>query len=222
MLFALFAAALAAEPPAPVRVSLTASDGAVIVADDYAGGERGVVLAHGGRRSRAHWRPLARVLAEAGFHVVAIDFRGFGESPRPASGREGDPPYARDVLAAVRYLRERGARTVSVVGGSFGGGAAAQAVVEAPPGTIDRLVLLAHASIAEPECLFGPKLFITARDDRDGSGRLRLDEIRKQYERAPEPKTLVVLDGDGHAQFVFESDQGERLTREIVTFLSAP
>jgi hypothetical protein len=51
---------------------------------------------------------------------------------------------------------------------------------------------------------------------------LRLDAIREQYERAPEPKALVVLDGDAHAQFVFETDQGARLMREIVEFLSAP
>jgi pimeloyl-ACP methyl ester carboxylesterase len=163
MLFALLVATLAADASAPVRVSLTASDGAVIVADDYGGGERGVVLAHGGRRTRSHWRPQARVLADVGFHVVAIDFRGFGESPRSEGAGERDLSYARDVLAAVRYLRDHGARTVSVVGGSFGGGAAAQAVVEAPRGTIDRLVLLAHSAIAEPECLFVRKLFITAR-----------------------------------------------------------
>jgi acetyl esterase/lipase len=33
-------------------------------------------------------------------------------------------PLHLDVLAAVRYLRKMGAKTVSVVGGSMGGGAA--------------------------------------------------------------------------------------------------
>jgi hypothetical protein len=30
----------------------------------------------------------------------------------------------------------------------------------------------------------------------------------------------VVLDGSAHAQFIFQTDQGERLIREIVRFLS--
>lgn len=31
---------------------------------------------------------------------------------------------------------------------------------------------------------------------------------------------LVVLDGSAHAQFIFETSQGERLMREILRFLS--
>jgi len=36
----------------------------------------------------------------------------------------------------------------------------------------------------------------------------------------PEPKELVVLKGSAHAQFIFETDQGERLLGEIIRFLS--
>jgi hypothetical protein len=36
-------------------------------------------------------------------------------------------PFENDVLAAVHYLRTHGVKTVSVVGGSFGGGAAGDA-----------------------------------------------------------------------------------------------
>ncbi len=44
------------------------------------------------------------------------------------------------VLAAVRYLHETGVKTVSVVGASFGGWAAAQAAVEAKQGEILRFL----------------------------------------------------------------------------------
>ena len=47
-------------------------------------------------------------------------------------------------------------------------------------------------------------------------------EIRDQYERAPDPKQLVILEGSAHAQHIFETDQGERLMREILRFLSEP
>jgi hypothetical protein len=45
--------------------------------------------------------------------------------------------------------------------------------------------------------------------------------IREQYEKAPEPKELIILDGSAHAQFLFQTDQGDRVMREILRFLSA-
>ena len=125
-------------------------------------------------------------------------------------------------MAAVHYLRQTGAKTVSVVGGSFGGWAAAQASVVSAPGEIDRIVMLAHSPIDEPERMKGRKLFITSRDDPSSSGAPRLVKIRDQYERAPEPKELATPRGSAHAQFIFETDQGERLMREILRFLTAP
>lgn len=37
-----------------------------------------------------------------------------------------------------------------------------------------------------------------------------------------DPKELVILEGSAHAQFIFTTDQGERLMREILRFISAP
>jgi esterase/lipase len=212
---------LAAAVAPPVPVSFPTADGGVVHADVYGTGRRGVVLAHGGRFDKSSWRAQAQALAAAGFRSVAIDFRGHGQShggPDPKS----DEAVHLDVLAAVHYLRQTGATTVSIVGGSFGGGAAAQASVVSAPGEIDRLVLLAPSAIDEPERMKGRKLFITSRDDPSASGTPRLVKIRDQYERAPGPKELVILEGSAHAQFIFETDQGERLMREILRFLTAP
>ena len=202
----------------PRHVSFPTQDGGVVHADVYGQNDRAVVLAHGGRFNKENWATQATILAEAGFRVLAIDFRGRGQS-RGGPGSSDDEVHF-DVLAAVRYLRETGARNVSVVGASFGGWAAARAAVAAP-GEIDRIVLLA-STVDQPERLTGRKLFILARDDFRGGGVLRLPKIREQYERAPDPKELVILDGSAHAQFIFETAQGERLMREIVRFLSAP
>ncbi len=201
-------------------VSFATQDGGVVYADVYGTGDRGVVLAHGGLFTKESWTTQAQALASAGFRVTAIDFRGRGQSRGGPQSTSRDGGVQFDVLAAVRYLHETGAKTVSVVGASFGGWAAAQAAVEAPPGGIDRIVLLAHSGIEEPERMQGRKLFITSRGDTTGSGTLRLPGIREQYEQAPGPKELVVLDGSAHAQFVFETSQGERLMTEILRFLS--
>jgi len=203
-------------------VTFSTPDGGTVHADVYGSGIHGVVLAHGGRFDRSSWREQAVELADAGFRVIALDLRGYGESGGGTAAPRSDEAIRLDVLAAVRYLRETGGEVVSVVGASFGGWAAAQAAATADPGSIDRLVLLAHPPIEAPERMQGRKLFVVTRDDPGPDGVPRLSGIREQYERATEPKELLVLDGTAHAQFVFETDQGERLLREIVRFLTAP
>jgi len=51
---------------------------------------------------------------------------------------------------------------------------------------------------------------------------LRLPRIRANYEKASGPKELFILDGSAHAQFLFATDQRDRLLREILRFLSQP
>jgi hypothetical protein len=45
--------------------------------------------------------------------------------------------------------------------------------------------------------------------------------IRAQYEKAPNPKQLIILDGSAHAQFLFQTSQRRRTMLEILRFLSA-
>jgi hypothetical protein len=85
-----------------------------------------------------------------------------------------------------------------------------------------RVVLLTHGAYGPPERLKGRKLFIVSRDDRGSGDKPRLAKIRAQYEKAPDPKELVILEGSAHAQFMFQTDQGERLLHEVLRFLSAP
>jgi pimeloyl-ACP methyl ester carboxylesterase len=158
------------------RVSFPTEDGGVVYADRYGQGDRGVVLAHGGRFNKENWEKQAQVLAKAGFRVLAIDFRGYGQSHGPQS-KSGFDGVEYGVLAAWT----------------------------------DR----------PAEKMKGRKLFIVARDDANADGP-RLPKIRANYEKAVGPKVLVILDGSAHAQFLFATDQGERLMREILRFLSEP
>jgi len=152
---------------------------------------------------------------------LAFDFRGYGQSHGPGQADIYTAPLYLDVLAAVRYLKSHGAKTVSVVGGSLGGGAAGDASIESKPGEIERAVFLGASPNRPAGKLKSRSLFIVARDDANDDGP-RLPGIRAQYEKAPQPKELVILDGSAHAQFLFESDQAERVMREILRFLTAP
>jgi len=221
---------LRALPPAIVLTTLAAAqqtisfptqDGGRIYADLYGKATRAVVLAHGGPFNKESWRDQARVLVAGGFRVLAIDFRVYGRSSGPGQADFDNAPFENDVLAAVRYLKTHGAKTVSVVGGSFGGGAAGDASIKSAPGEIDRIVFLGAAPNLPAEKMKSRALFIVARDDANDSGP-RLPGIRAQYEKAPQPKELIVLDGSAHAQFLFQTDQSDRVMREILRFLSTP
>lgn len=216
----LAAIALSTLTAAQQLTTFPTDDGAVISAELYGKGTRGVVLAHGGRFTKESWRDQAQVLARHGFRVLAFDFRGIGSSRGPGQADFDTAPFDKDVIASVRYLKRHGAGTVSVVGGSFGGGAAGDASIEWP-GEIDRLVFLGAAPNLPADKLNCRSLFIVARDDASADGP-RLPGIRVQYERAPNPKRLIVLEGSAHAQFLFQTDQRIRVMKIILRFLSAP
>jgi pimeloyl-ACP methyl ester carboxylesterase len=203
-------------------ISFPTQDGGQICGDLYGRGARAVVLAHGGRFNKESWREQAETLVSQGFQVLAFDFRGFGCSTGPGQADFDTAPFAKDVMAAVHYLKAHGARSVSVVGGSFGGSAAGDASIESPPGEIDRIVFLGAAPNLPADKLKSRSLFIVSREDSSGGNTLRLPGIRAQYERAPQPKELIILDGSAHAQFLFQTDQKTRVMQEIVRFLSAP
>jgi len=203
----LAAVALTGAAAGQQNISFPTQDGGVVYADAYGNSDRGVVLAHGGRFNKESWEKQARVLAAARFRVLSIEYRSQGARHL-------------DVLAAVHYLRKTGSKSVSVVGASMGGDYGAEAA-EAEPAAIDRLVLLASGAYTPLVRMKGRKLFIIARDDANDDG-LRLPKIQAQYAKALEPKELIILDGSAHAQFLFQTDQGERVMREILRFLSAP
>jgi pimeloyl-ACP methyl ester carboxylesterase len=201
-------------------VVLHTQDGATLQANLYGQGPRGVVLAHGGRFNKESWDPQARVLAEKGFRVIAFDFRGVGQSHGPGDSDFFTPSRKYDVLAAARYLKDNGATTVSVIGGSLGGSFAADAALDSP-GLFDRIVFLSATPGGELERLTGRKLFVMARDDISGDGR-RLPGFMAAYGKTAPPKQLLIVDGSAHAQFLFQADQSQRVMDEILKFLSAP
>jgi dienelactone hydrolase len=110
----LLAIALQAAPAR--RVTFRAEDGATLSAAYYEPSRRpapGIVLLHMLRRSHTDWDAAASELSDAGFAVVAVDYRGGDE----IGG------YALDVRAAKAFLRERPeviGTTLGIAGASIG------------------------------------------------------------------------------------------------------
>ena len=112
-------------PPGRV-VRFFASDGVAIAASYWPGPRPdgpAVLLLHGINNTRDRMRAQALWLNGLGYAVLAIDFRGHGESG-PASRTSG-LAEARDAAAALAFLRRRAPRRkVGLIGISLGGAAA--------------------------------------------------------------------------------------------------
>lgn len=194
----------------PEEITFPTSDGGQIQAHLYGEATHAVVLAHGAVFDKESWQALAGQLSDDGLQVLALDFRAYGRS---IAGEEESALWL-DVLGAAEYLRKQGAQRVSALGASMGGGAVGRASVEAPEGTFEKVILLAAAPIAEPDRMkAGSFLFVVSREER------LLPRVRQQFEQAPEPKRLEILEGSAHAQHVFRTDQAAALTQLIVDFL---
>ncbi len=114
--------AFAQDAPTPEVVELAASDGATLAGDYYpAEGEArpAVLLLHQNSSSRAAWAPLVSPLLAAGYDVLAVDLRGFGDSGRTTNWALAQE----DVTGWLDWLRgQEGVRpeAVSIVGASIG------------------------------------------------------------------------------------------------------
>ena len=200
----------AGQPPADIEFAT--SDGGQIHAHLYGTGDRAVVLAHGKVFDKESWQPLAERLAETGVRVLALDFRGYGDSSPGTEGNRIDL----DVLGAVDYLEKHGTASISLLGASMGGWAVGKAASQLEPGRIDKIVLLAPAPIEHPQAMRAGEIVYIASEGEGG-----IDRIRRQYGLAPEPKRLELLPGAAHAQHVFKTDQAEALMELLVASLSA-
>lgn len=106
--------------PGATRVTYEMDDGVRLVGETFGPDDAPpVVLAHGGGQTRYAWTRVARRLGAAGWHAVALDLRGHGESDWDAAGDYTIPRFGRDLDHVARQF----ARPPVIVGASLGGNA---------------------------------------------------------------------------------------------------
>lgn len=145
--------------------------GGVRIAGDSWGyaGRPLVVLLHGGGQTRHAWRGTGARLAAAGYHAVAMDARGHGDSGSDPDGIYRLDAMAQDVKCVVQAL---GSRRPVLVGASMGGGTGLVAVGD---GHVDAaaLVLVDIAPRVQSEGIASIEAFM----ERHAQGFDSLEEV---------------------------------------------
>ena len=147
-----------------------------------------VVCLHGVRNHGVHFAPLAAALS--GYHVLAPDLLGHGNSP-------WEPPW--DIGAHVDAVVETvGARESVLIGHSFGGRLAFEIAARAPK-LVPRLVLLDPAIL-----LPGHVALAAAENARVDASYVSFDElIERRFDESQlhfAPRELVVEDLASHVE----------------------
>ena len=116
-------------PGTPEPMHRWAGQGGVTLAGDSWGDPDGplVLLQHGGGQTRHAWKGAGESLGAAGYHAVAFDARGHGDSDWAPDGVYGQDIMVEDLERLVAALGDR--RPV-LVGASMGGGTSLLAVGE--------------------------------------------------------------------------------------------
>jgi pimeloyl-ACP methyl ester carboxylesterase len=143
----------------PHTVEFSGVQGLTLVADEWnrgvdaAAGRPTILMLHGGGQNRFSWKNTGQVLADAGFHVVALDSRGHGDSDRAP-----DADYDVETLTAdVMQVLDAIGRPVILIGASMGGLTGILVADRAGSDRVTRLVLVD----------------VVPRFEKNGSARIR-------------------------------------------------
>ena len=144
---------------APQTVKFRGVDDLVLVADEWNRGapsaarRPSILMLHGGGQNRFSWKNTGQILADEGFHVVALDSRGHGDSDRAPNANYTVDALCADTLAVLDQI----GRPVILIGASMGGMTGMLVADAAGPQKVTKLVLVD----------------VVPRYDKDGSARIR-------------------------------------------------
>jgi 3-oxoadipate enol-lactonase len=148
-----------------------------------------VVLLHGHPFDRTIWAPQFDLLAAAGFHVVAPDLRGYGETPAIP-----DLAEMSELAAGVSLLLDRLAiRTAAVIGLSMGG-LVAMELVHASPRRFWALGLVATTAAPPTKKEVAQRLEMAETLDAEGMERLANVMSAQLWGRHASPAQIERID----------------------------
>jgi pimeloyl-ACP methyl ester carboxylesterase len=128
----------------PQTVRFRGIDELTLVADEWnrdadaAADKPTILMLHGGGQNRHSWKNTGQILANAGFHVVALDSRGHGDSDRSPTANYSLETLTGDTLQVIYQI----GRPVALIGASMGGLTSLPVAHEAGPELVTKLVLV--------------------------------------------------------------------------------
>jgi len=127
----------------PATVEFSGDASLTLVGDEWNRGrsqsdQPTILMLHGGGQNRFSWKNTGQILADRGFHVIALDARGHGDSDRAPNAEYTVDAFARDVAAVLTQI----GRPVALIGASMGGLTGIVAARRAGPAVVTKLVLV--------------------------------------------------------------------------------
>ena len=207
------------------KIKFVTKDGVTIVGDHYAPlykSEKGVLLLHMMPAVRGSFAQFAEKLAAEGYHALAIDLRGHGESTkRVKEGVETILDYKmftdvdhqksiEDVRTAIMWLHEKGINRVALVGASIGANLALEALQD-DHSLQGAILLSAGYNYRGLETLsfakavtFGQGVYYVASHD-DGSAAEMSEGLFAATDKT-RSKKIKLFESAGHGTTIFENN----------------
>jgi len=205
-----------------MSVTLAVKSGDEVLQGDLYGAlpaRRAALLVHGQQWDASGWREIAPRFVDRGVAALALNLRGYDGSTGKTDDFAPPAPWspAIDLAAAKTLLRERGARQIALVGASMGGHAVLASSFD---GDVECVVSISAPVVETPDALSrritGRKLFVCANEDTTGA----MPHVRRAFEAASLPKTLLVFGGKEHSRGMFAAPYGEEAIAAIVDFVA--
>jgi len=173
----------------------------ILLAGDTWGDPNGplVILQHGAGQTRHAWKDTGARLGKEGYHAVAFDARGHGDSQWATDGEYSQDAMVEDLRCVVAAL---GARRPVLVGASMGGGTSLVAVGEGRVAA-SALILVDIAPRLENVGVVKIRTFMTQKPDGFSSLEEVAEAIASYHPQRERPANLdglvknVRLSADG-------------------------
>lgn len=213
------------------RVEFTTADDIKIVGDYYAPNQessRGAALLHMMPADRKSWQEFAEKLSAGGYHVLAIDLRGHGESGGGDYHNFSDKDHQasiQDVQGAVKYLEKHGVTEIMLGGASIGANLTVQFMAanqNIPKGfALSAGLDYYDVRAIDESSKLSPSqniLFVGSYDDGGKSSNNCGKMAEELYAAATAKKEKIIFETGGHGTRLFASHPD--LMDQIINFLN--